>query len=76
MLTKPQRYPYPLVKHLIQNTTGEAQLIGALAYATGARVSELNQITAGDFIEKKQYLEITCPVFKKKEKENTKVKIG
>jgi len=77
MLTKPQRYPYKLIKHLIQKAPGEAQQIGALAYATGARVSELNQITAGDFIEKKQYLEITCPVLKKRKKriKNKMVKV-
>ena len=73
MLTKPQRYPYRIIKDLISNAQGDARLVGALAYATGARVSELNKICAGDVQQKGEYLEITCPVLKKRKKttENT-----
>ena len=70
MLKKPQRYPYPLIKEMISNAPFEARQIGALAYATGARVSELNQITAGDLQYKEDFLEITCSVLKKRIKTN------
>jgi len=57
------------MKELITSASSEAQQIGALAYATGARVSELNQITRQDIQVKKDYLEITCKVLKKRKKE-------
>jgi integrase len=70
MLKHPEKYPYNKIKSLIQNaSTKEARLIGALAYATGSRVSELNKITASDIQTKDGYLEIICPVLKKRKKD-------
>jgi site-specific recombinase XerD len=54
------------MKQMIIDSKGEAKQIGALAYSTGARVSELNQICAGDLQPKNNFLEITCPVLKKR----------
>jgi len=76
MIKKPQRYSYQLMKELITNATGQAKQIGALAYATGSRVSELNKITAGDIQVKDDYLQITCNVLKKrKQKDVTRTAI-
>ena len=69
MLKTPQLYSYATMKDLITSAKPEAQQIGALAYATGARVSELNQITKQNVQERKDYLEITCKVLKKRKKE-------
>jgi len=69
MLKTPQLYSYKTIKEMITSASPQAQQIGALAYATGARVSELNKIKKQDIQERKEYLEITCPVLKKRKKE-------
>ena len=63
----PQNYSYENIKEMITNAkTSEAQQVGALAYATGARVSELISITRKDVKEDKDYMQISCPVLKKR----------
>lgn len=65
----PQNYSYEKVKEKITNCNNlEAQSIGALAYASGARVSELNHIKKIDIQEKGNYLRINCIVLKKRYK--------
>lgn len=66
MIKDPQNYPYKLIKQKIMAANPIPKSIGALAYGTGARVSELNLITKHDIIEKEGYLQITCHVLKKR----------
>jgi len=68
---KPQNYSYEKVKEKITNCSNPiAKQIGALAYASGSRVSELNKIKKIDIQEDKggDYLNISCIVLKKKYK--------
>lgn len=66
---QPQNYSYEKVKERITNcTNSEAQSIGALAYGSGARVSELNKIKKIDVQTKGNYLSINCIVLKKRYK--------
>jgi integrase len=70
LLKHPEQITYETVKQTITNLTGIDQLLAAMAYATGARVSELNQITKANlFLEPNgTYLFIHCPVLKKRDK--------
>jgi len=66
---KPQNYSYEKIKEMISTCEDkEAQSIGALAYGSGARVSELNHITKIDIQIKDKYMEINCIVLKKRYK--------
>lgn len=66
---EPQNYPYEKIKEKITNCTNpQAQSIAALAYASGARVSELNNIKKIDIQEREGYLRINCKVLKKRYK--------
>lgn len=65
----PQNYSYESIKEKITNCPNpEAQSIASLAYASGARVSELNHITKIDIQETEEYLRINCIVLKKRYK--------
>lgn len=66
MLTNPEKIPYDTLKAQITNLSPENQLIPALAYGSGARVSELNQIKKSDIIIEGEYLTVTCKVLKKR----------
>ena len=69
MLEHPETISYDQVKETITNIPNpEDQSMAALAYATGARVSELNQIKKKDFFQEEtgQYLFIWCKVLKKR----------
>jgi integrase len=70
MLTNPERITYEQTKQAIIQLPKEEQILPALAYATGARVSELILIKKKDFYQapNSQYLEIVCRVLKKRKK--------
>lgn len=69
---KPQNYSYEKIKQMISNCNDkEAQSIGALAYGSGARVSELNHITKIDIQKAKHFMKINCIVLKKRYKTKT-----
>jgi len=66
MLKDPQNYPYETIRTLISNLNESDKGIAALAYGTGARASELNQITQKCITTTADHLRITCPVLKKR----------
>lgn len=66
MKIDPTHYPYHKLQSIITNLPEEEQQIAALAYGTGSRVSELNQITPEDITQDQQYLYISCKVLKKR----------
>lgn len=66
MLKDPQDYPYEKIKQIITALPKREQEIASLAYGTGARVSELNQIKKVNIQNDGKYLRITCPVLKKR----------
>lgn len=66
MLTNPEKIPYTILKAQITALSPENQLIPVLAYGSGARVSELNQIKKSDIIIEGEYLTVTCKVLKKR----------
>jgi len=67
--TQPQNYSYEKIKRMISNCDNkEAQSIAALAYGSGARVSELNHIKKIDVQTEGNYMLITCIVLKKRYK--------
>jgi len=70
MLKHPERISYEQVKQTITSLPQSEQALAALAYSTGARVSELILIKKKDFYQplEGQYLEITCRVLKKRKK--------
>lgn len=70
MLKDPQNYTYEYVKQKITNLPTKIKQITALAYATGSRVSELNQIKKINIKQTNNYLKITCPVLKKRNNQN------
>lgn len=66
MKQDPTDYPEEKIKQILNTTPKETKNIIALAYASGSRVSELNQITKQDITTNEGYLEIRCKVLKKK----------
>jgi len=69
MLEHPEKISYEQVKQTITNIPNlNDQCLAALAYATGSRVSELNQIKKKDFFQEPdgKYLFIWCLVLKKR----------
>lgn len=68
MLKRPQNISYQQVKEAITNLPLNEQALPAIAYGTGARVSELNQLTKKDFVidQETGYLKIYCLVLKKR----------
>jgi len=71
MLKHPERISYNDLQEAINNLPTHEKQIATLAYATGARVSELIQIRKQDIQITKNtpdYLTITCPVLKKNRK--------
>lgn len=66
MKIDPTHYPYHKLQTIITNLQEEEQQITALAYGTGARVSELNKITPEDITQDEQYMYISCKVLKKR----------
>lgn len=67
MITEPQNYSYEQIQTAITSLTGEPKYIAALAYATGARASELNTIKKKDVVFAEDgYVHITCNVLKKR----------
>lgn len=67
MLNDPQNYSYESIQKLISTLEENEKRMACLAYGTGARVSELNQIKKKDFHQESNYLQITCPVLKKRD---------
>jgi len=70
MLKHPEKISYDQLKTNISNLPPSEQALPALAYGTGARVSELIQIKKKDLHidEKAKYLWIFCRVLKKRSK--------
>lgn len=66
MLKDPQNYPYETIRDLISQLQESDKGLAALAYGTGARVSELNKIKAKDIQTTAEYLRVNCPVLKKR----------
>jgi integrase len=66
MKIDPAHYPLEKLKEIINNLPTREKQIAVLAYATGSRVSELNQITPEDITEDENYLYISCKVLKKR----------
>jgi integrase len=68
MLKHPENIKYEQVQEALSKLDKEDQSLAALAYGTGARVSELNQITKKDCIidNETNYLKIYCLVLKKR----------
>jgi site-specific recombinase XerD len=62
----PTDYPEHKLKSILFTLDKTTQRIIALAYASGARVSELNKITKEDISINEQYMEIRCLVLKKR----------
>lgn len=68
MLEHPEDYSYEQIKQMInQIATTHDKALAALAYGTGARVSELNQIEKDAIRVEGEYLIIRCKVLKKKD---------
>lgn len=67
MKLDPLHYPEERLKNITQLAPPKQQRIIALAYASGARVSELNQIQKEDITYKENYMEIACKVLKKRD---------
>jgi len=74
MKIDPLHYPEKRLKDLISNSPPKLKQIIALTYASGARVSELNQIKKEDIFKENNYLKISCPVLKKKLKTKENIK--
>jgi integrase len=75
MLKHPETISYQQIQNTINNLTGTTQELAATAYATGSRVSELNQIKKSDIQinpNNKNYLTINCIVLKKNRKNKTR----
>jgi site-specific recombinase XerD len=74
MKQDPLHYPETTLQKILLTQPRTTQRIIALAYATGSRVSELNQITPEDIIQEEEYLHISCKVLKKRKinEKNTK----
>ena len=70
----PTDYPEDKLKQILITLPQTTQRMVALAYASGARVSELNQITKQDINENEGYLEIRCKVLKKKDAKEKNLK--
>lgn len=68
MLKDPQNYPYEMIQNLISTLQESDREIAALAYGTGARASELNQLRVKDITQTADHLRINCPVLKKRTK--------
>lgn len=66
-ISTPEKYSYEETQEAISALPEKYKQIACLAYATGARVSELIQIKKGDISFKEEYLEIICPVLKKRD---------
>jgi len=66
MLNNPQDYSYEKIQNMITNLPKTEQQIAALAYGTGSRVSELNQIKKININQDNKYMRITCSVLKKR----------
>lgn len=66
MIKEPQKYSYELTQLTISQLPKIEQQIAAIAYATGSRASELNQITKGDISFDDKYMKINCKVLKKR----------
>jgi len=71
MLEHPETISYEQVKQTITNISNPLdQSMAAIAYATGARVSEINQIKKKDLFQEETgtYLFVFCVVLKKRSK--------
>jgi len=67
MLKHPEDYSYEYVKRVISNIPDlQTKALSCVAYLTGARVSELNQITKDHIFLEGNYLKIRCVVLKKR----------
>lgn len=62
----PTDYPESKIKEMLLTTSYPTKNIIALAYGSGARVSELIKITKEDIAINENYLEIRCVVLKKR----------
>lgn len=67
MIKEPQNYSYQEIKEAINNLETKTKRIACLGYGSGARVSELNKIKKGNISIKEEYMEIVCPVLKKRD---------
>jgi integrase len=72
MKQDPNRYPITTIQTMLQNNKQETSEIIALTYATGSRISELIQIVPEDITIENNYLQIICPVLKKRKQTNFK----
>jgi len=70
----PLDYPETKLKEMVINLDKATKNILVLAYASGTRVSELNQITKNDISINEGYLEIRCKVLKKKKSKEKNLK--
>jgi integrase/recombinase XerD len=69
MKIDPLYYTEERLQNILTNLPKREQRIVALAYATGARVSELIQITKEDISIEEGYMNISCKVLKKRKKD-------
>ena len=70
----PTDYSEDKLKQILLTLTQPTKSIVALAYGSGARVSELIKITKEDISINENYLEIRCIVLKKKEAKEKNLK--
>jgi integrase len=70
----PTDYPEERIKQMLLTLAYPTKNVVALAYGSGARVSELIKITKEDIAINEDYLEIRCVVLKKKEAKEKNLK--
>lgn len=68
MKIDPTHYSEERIKQMLITLPKREQTIVALAYGSGARVSELNQIVPEDITYEDNYMNISCKVLKKRKR--------
>ena len=74
MKQDPTDYPEQRLKQILITLTQPTKSIVALAYASGARVSELIKIAPEDISTNEGYMEIRCIVLKKRDSKEKNLK--
>jgi len=76
-LEHPEDWSYEQVKTIISNIPDkQTKAMACLAYLTGARVSELTQITKENIFIEDGYLKVRCVVLKKRKEKIPTRKVG
>lgn len=77
MLEHPEDWTLKQIQDIITTIPNpQTKALACLAYLTGARVSELNQITKEQILIEDDYLKVRCIVLKKRKQKTPTRKIG